>query len=36
MSKKSIGRWALKIAIWAFEHRDEIVAIVDEIKSDKK
>ncbi len=31
---KNIGKWALKIALWAYGHRSEIVAAIDELKKE--
>lgn len=29
---KSLGKWSLKLAIWAYGHKDEILVAVDELR----
>lgn len=32
----SIAKWAVKIAVWAIGHKDEVIAIVDAVAEAKK
>ena len=32
---KFIGRWAVKIALFAFEHKEEVIAVVEGIQAAK-
>jgi len=31
---KNIGKWALRFALWAYGHRSEILAAVEDIKKE--
>lgn len=33
---KSIGRWAVKVAVFALEHKSEIIAVVDDVQKAKR
>jgi len=33
---KSVGKWAIKLAVFAFNHRDELIAAVDAVEAAKK